>query len=201
VEYRLAPEHPWPSAPDDAEAAARWIADNSGVFNRNFTSMILCGDSAGANLTIVTALALRAKPASLPLIMQFPIYPLTDHSRTYASGTDFADGYGLESVNMDLYIQHLNPDRGHWRASPLLADQAGLPPTLVVTAGLDPLRDHGRAYAAKTLEAGVPTSYIEVPGTIHGFAGFRRAIASAQADLTAVLAVARTMLAEHVTYE
>jgi len=201
VEYRLAPEHPWPSAPDDAEAAARWIADNGALFGRGFTSMILCGDSAGANLTLVTALALREQPASLPLIMQFAIYPLTDHNRTYASGTAFANGYGLDSANMDLYMRHLQPDFQHWRASPLLADQAGLPPTLVVTAALDPLRDQGRAYAVKTLEAGVPTTYIEVPGTIHGFAGFRRVLSSAQADLTAILAVAKTMLAEHMAYE
>jgi acetyl esterase len=194
VEYRLAPEHPWPSAPDDAEAAARWVADNSAAFGRTFSSMILCGDSAGATLTIVTALALRGQPASLPVIMQFPIYPVTDQSRTYASAAAFADGYGLESVNMDLYDQHLKADSAHWRASPLLADQAGLPPTLIVTAALDPLRDQGRAYAARTLAAGVPTSYIEVPGTIHGFASFRRAIPSAQADLTAILGIAKTML-------
>jgi acetyl esterase len=198
VEYRLAPENTWPAAPDDGEAAARWIADNGAVFGRTFTSMILCGDSAGANLAIVTSLALREKPASLPLIMQFPIYPLTDHTRSYPSGEYFADGYGLESVNMELYNQHLAPDVEHWRASPLLADQAGLPPTLVVTAGLDPLRDQGRAYAVKALEAGVPTTYIEVPGTIHGFAGFRRVIPSAQADLTAILAVAKTLLVEHL---
>ncbi len=200
VEYRLAPENPWPSAPDDGEAATRWIADNAAAFERTFTSIILCGDSAGANLAIVTALALRERPAALPLIMQFPIYPLTDHSRTYPSGEAFSDGYGLESVNMDLYIRHLAPDCAHWRASPLLAEQAGLPPTLVVTAALDPLRDQGRAYAVKALEAGVPTTYIEVPGTIHGFAGYRRVIPSAQADLTAILVVAKTLLVEHVAF-
>ncbi len=198
VEYRLAPEHPWPAAPDDAEAAARWIADNGAAFGRTFNSMILCGDSAGANLTIVTALALRERPASLPLIMQFPLYPKVDRGRAYASAADFAEGYGLDLAEMDVFDDHLKADSGHWRASPLLADQAGLPPTLVVTGALDPLRDQGRAYAARTLAAGVPTSYIEVPGTIHGFAGFRGVIPSAQADLAAILGVARTMLHEHL---
>ncbi len=198
VEYRLAPEHRWPAAPDDAEAAVRWIAENGAAFGRAFSSIILCGDSAGANLTIVTALALREQPASLPLVMQMPIYPATDHTRTFPSEQAFSDGYGLESVNMAMYREHLQADSEHWRNSPLLASQEGLPPTLVVTAALDPLRDHGRAYAAKTLEAGVPTSYIEVAGTIHGFATYRRAIPSADADLRAILGVARTMLTEHL---
>jgi acetyl esterase len=196
VEYRLAPENPWPAAPDDAEAAARWIAENGAVFGRTFTSLILCGDSAGGNLTIVTALALRDRPAALRVLMQFPIYPGTDHSRVHESRTKFADGYGLESKNTRLYDIHYAGDRTHWRRSPLLADQAGLPPTLVVTAALDPLRDEGRAYAAKAIEAGVQVTYREIPGTIHGFATYRRLITSAQADLTAILTIAKAMVAE-----
>jgi acetyl esterase len=200
VEYRLAPEYPWPAAPDDAEAAVRWIADNAAAFGRTFTDIVLCGDSAGGNLVIVTALALREQPASLPLLMQFPIYPLTDHSRAYASGKAYADGFGLNSTDMELFNQHFTPDPQHWRASPLLAEQAGLPLTLIVTAALDPLRDQGRAYAARTLEAGVPTSYIELPGTIHGFASYRKLIPSAQADLSAALNIARIMLAENLEH-
>jgi len=196
VEYRLAPEHRWPAAVDDAEAAARWIAANGGALGREFTGLVLCGDSAGGTLTLVTALALRDHQAALPLLMQLALYPKADSSRDYASGRLFADGYGLESLNSAYYDSAYRADRLHWRHSPILAEQAGLPPTLVVTAALDPLRDEGRAWAAKAIEAGVQVTYREVPGTIHGFATYRRAIPSAQADLAALLAVARAMIAE-----
>jgi len=147
VEYRLAPEYPWPAAPDDAEAAARWIAENGDAFDREFTGLIISGDSAGGNLTLVTTLALRDKPAAVPVLMQLPIYPASDRTKTYPSGEMFAEGYGLGSGSVpkeDLY----KADPESWRASPLLADLAGLPPTVLVTASLDPLRDQGRAFAA-----------------------------------------------------
>ncbi|HEX7856513.1 MAG TPA: alpha/beta hydrolase [Sphingobium sp.] len=196
VEYRLAPEHSWPAAPDDAEAAARWIADNGAAFGRTFTGIVLCGDSAGGNLAIVTALALRDRPAALPVLMQFPIYPAVDHSHSYPSRKAFADGYGLESFNMRLYDEHYGADPLNWRCSPILGKQEGLPRTLVVTASLDPLRDDGRAYAAATIAAGVPTTYREMHGTIHGFATYRRLIPSARDDLAAVLGLAKAMLVE-----
>jgi len=196
VEYRLAPENPWPAAPDDAEAASRWIAENGQAFGLSITGLVLCGDSAGANLTIVTALALRDRPAAVPVILQFPIYPRADSSRSYPSMEAFGAGYGLDAEDMAFYGEALRPDNHHWRASPLLADQTGMPPTFVLTAGLDPLRDEGRAYAAKTIAAGVPTTYREASGTIHGFAGFRRAIPSGLADFDAALKIAREMIAE-----
>ena len=197
IDYRLAPENPWPAAPDDAEAATRWIAENGAAFGLKPTSLVLCGDSAGANLTIVTALSLRNRPAALPVLMQFPIYPPTDPLNHYPSDDLFGDGYGLDRSATQWYTQAIKPEPGHWRYSPLLADQTGMPPTLVLTASLDPLRDQGRAYAAKTIAAGVPTTYREAAGTIHGFAGFRRVIPSAQADFVAALTVAHAMIAEH----
>ena len=199
VEYRLAPENPWPAAPDDAEAAARWIAENGAALGRRFTGLILCGDSAGGNLAIVTSLALRDRPAALSVILLLALYPGTHADAPFESKTAFADGYGLEPANMELYRRHLNAEPGHWRASPLLADPTGMPPTLVATASLDPLRDEGRAYAAKSIGAGVPTSYREAVGTIHGFASYRRVIASAQADLTNILSAAAEMIRENVT--
>ncbi|TXC72748.1 alpha/beta hydrolase [Sphingomonas ginsenosidivorax] len=194
VEYRLAPENPWPAAPDDGEAAARWIAQNGAAFGRDFTGLVLCGDSAGGNLAIVTALALRDAPAALPVLLQLAIYPAVDHSREYPSRRAFAEGYGLDSKDTTLFDQHYAADKRHPRNSPLLVDQTGMPPTLVVTASLDPLRDEGRAYAAATTLAGVPTVFHEAVGTIHGFACYRRAIPSAQADLAACLGLARAML-------
>lgn len=196
VEYRLAPEHRWPAAPDDAEAAARWIAQNGPEFGRVFTHLILCGDSAGGTLTAVTAQALADRPADLPLLMQFPIYPKVDSTRRYPSADAFADGYILSSVDMDYYEQAYQADKDSPRHSAVLGDLAKLPPTLVITAGLDPLRDEGRAYAARCAEAGVAVTIRDFPGTVHGFCTFRKAIASAQDDLTRALTIARAMVAE-----
>lgn len=192
VEYRLAPEHPWPAAVDDGEAAARWVAENGKTFGREFTGLILSGDSAGGNLTLVTAQALRDKPAALPLLMQLPIYPATDKSRKYPSGARFSRGYALDISDDDEDFYQADPTSV--RASPLLGDLHGMPPTVMVTAGLDPLRDQGRAYAAKLIEAGVPTVYYEAQGSIHGFAGYRQAIPSAQHDTTAFLQLAKEVL-------
>jgi acetyl esterase len=196
VDYRLAPEHPWPAAPDDAEAAARWVAENGAAFDRQITSLVLCGDSAGGNLTVVTALALRDRPAAVPVILQFAIYPVVDRRGDYPSGKAFSDGYGLNSSDMAFYDEAYRADWRHWRYAPIVADQTGAPPTLIVTGGLDPLRDQGRAYAAKTIAAGVPTTYREFAGVIHGWLGFRRVIPSAQRDFVVVLEIARAMIAE-----
>ena len=197
VEYRLAPENPWPAAPDDGEAATRWIAENGKAFEREFTGLIISGDSAGGNLTLVTTLALRDKPAALPVLMQLPIYPASDRTKTYASEKAFSKGFGLDISDDDEDFYAADPQSV--RASPLLADLAGLPPTVLVTASLDPLLDQGRAFAAKLIEAGVPTTYFEAKGNIHGFATYRKAIPSAQEDTVEFLALAQVML-QQVAY-
>jgi acetyl esterase len=196
VEYRLAPEHKWPAAPDDAEAAARWIAQNGAAFGREFTGLVICGDSAGGTLTLVTTLALRDKPAALPVLLQLPIYPVSDRSKPYPSAADFGDGYGLNTADIAYYDAAYGSDKQHWRASPLLADLSRLPPTLLVTAGFDPLRDEGRAFAAKAILAGVPVTYREYRGTVHGCFTFRKALPSSQEDLICLLAMAREMIAK-----
>ncbi|GGN58062.1 lipase [Novosphingobium indicum] len=196
VEYRLAPENPFPAAVDDGEAAARWVAENGESFGRDFTGLILSGDSAGGNLTLVAAAALRDKPAAVPVVMQIPIYPATDFSRTYPSAEKFAEGYMLDAKSMGQFSAMYEADPQSLKASPLLGDLHGMPPTVLVTASLDPLRDQGRAYAAKLVETGVPTVYYEGQGLIHGFATFRKDIPSAQNDTVAFLKLARTMLDE-----
>lgn len=195
VEYRLAPENKWPAAPEDAEAAARWIAENGAAFGREFTGLVICGDSAGGTLTLVTTLALRDKPAALPVVLQIPIYPVSDRSKPYPSAAAFGEGFGLNTPDIAYYDAAYGSDKNDWRASPLLADLTGLPPTLLVTAGFDPLRDEGRAFAAKAIEAGVQVTYREYRGTIHGCFTFRKSLPSAQADLTVMLGLAREMLA------
>lgn len=196
VDYRLAPEDPFPAAPDDCEAAARWIAAGPDALGLKAASLVLAGDSAGGALTIVTALALRDAPAEIPVIAQWPLYPVVDRAHGYPSFEAFADGYLLSADAMRWFDEAYRPDPEHWRGAPLKAVQTGMPPSLVVTASLDPLRDQGRAYAAALIGAGVATTYRECAGTIHGWANLRRAIPSAGGDLQGCLIVLRAMIAE-----
>lgn len=195
VDYRLAPEHRWPAAPDDCEAAARWLATSPAELDRSVTSLVLCGDSAGGNLAIVTAMALRDAPAAIPVIVQAPLYPAADMSREYPSFDEYAEGYLLTRDTMRWFADAYAADLPHARTSPLAHDLAGMPPAVVLTAGLDPIRDQGRAYAAALIQAGVPTVFQEAAGNIHGFLNLRRAIPSSQGDLAAFLAALKTTIA------
>lgn len=197
IDYRLAPEHRWPAAPDDCETAARWIAAQGDLFGRTCDSMVLAGDSAGGTLTIVTAMALRDAPAALPVIATWPLYPAVDLRRRYPSTERLGEGYFLTLDTLRWFNEGYMPDFGHWRASPRLGSQAGMPPALIVAASLDPLLDQGRAYAIACIEAGVPVVYRETQGTIHGWLTLRKAIPSGEADLQGCLAALRTMIEEY----
>jgi acetyl esterase/lipase len=194
VDYRLAPEHPWPAGVEDAIAAARWAAESPEALGREVTGLVLAGDSAGGNFTIVVALALRDEPAKVPVLAQWPIYPAADPGKGYPSRTDFGEGYLLTELSIDYYDECYRADPQDWRYAPLVKSQAGLPPTLVVTAGLDPIRDQGRAYAAACVEAGVPTVFREAEGNIHGFINLRKAIPSAADDIRDCVAALKLLL-------
>ena len=197
VDYRLAPEHPWPAGPEDAIAAARWLATSPAELGRQVTGLVTCGDSAGGNFAIVVGLALRDDPAAVPVIAQWPIYPAADPAKGgYPSFTDFGEGYLLTRDGMRWFDTCYAPEAKDWRYSPLVKSQAGMPPTLVLTASLDPIRDQGRAYAAACIEAGVPTVFREAQGNIHGFINLRKAIPSSEEDVRGAVQVLKLMVGE-----
>lgn len=195
VDYRLAPEHPFPAAPEDCEAAARWLAQSGKALGLDITGLVLTGDSAGGNLTIVVSQALSAEPAAVPVIAQAPLYPLVDSTQTDGSFAQFAEGYLLTADAMKWFGDHYAATPGDPRNDCILGDLAGLPPTLLVTAGLDPLRDQGRDFAARLINAGVDVTYMEMRGTIHGFICLRKGIPSGQADCDAIFRAMKSMLA------
>ncbi|MDB5695552.1 MAG: lipase [Sphingomonas bacterium] len=196
VDYRLSPEAKWPAAPDDAEAAARWVADSPAELGRKVTGLVLMGDSAGGTLTIVAALDLRDRPAAVPVLVQAPIYPAADLGGDYPSYEQFGTGHLLTAESMDWFADCYAADLQHQRGSPLNADLAGMPPAVIVTASLDPIRDQGRAYAGALIAAGVPVTYREAVGTVHGFITLRRAIPSAAGDVAGYLAAVRAAVTE-----
>ena len=172
VDYRLAPEHPFPAAVDDALAATRWIRQQAASLRIDPARMAVGGDSAGGNLAAVVALAAR-DAGDLPLAFQLLVYPATDQRRGAPSHTSNGQGYLLTRESMDYYHRHYLGGPEHdmdWRASPLLAaNHAGLPPAFVLTAGYDPLRDEGLQYAQKLSEAGTRTALVCFERQIHGF--------------------------------
>lgn len=198
VDYRMAPEHVWPAAPDDCEAAARWVASSPAELGRQVTALTLAGDSAGGNLTIVTALTLRDAPAAVPVIAQLPIYPATDLGTEFESARLFADGYLLTQDSMEWFAMHYAADLSHPKASPGVVSQAGMPPAVVVTAGLDPIRDQGRLYAQLLARDGIDHVFMECRGTIHGFICLRKGVPSSAGDIDALLLAFRDLVAKQL---
>jgi len=183
VDYRLAPEHKFPAAADDAWVATRWVVDHAAELGLDGARLAVGGDSAGGNLAAVVAL--MARDDGGPAIrQQVLIYPVTDVMRETRSYADFADGYMLTRDSMRWFVAHYlrsKDDARDWRVSPLRAPSlAGLPPALIVTAGFDPLRDEGEMYAGRLRDAGVMVDYVCYGGMVHGFAGMGKLIDTAQ---------------------
>lgn len=174
VEYRLAPEHPFPAAAEDAFTAFRFAARNAEKLGADSSAIAIGGDSAGANLAAsVCVQALRKGPRP---VFQLLFYPATDMTTHRRSRDVFADGFFLTDDDMTWFIDHYCPDlaqRGDPRLSVLLADDLrGLPPAYVATAGFDPLRDEGNAFADRLRDAGVPVVKRQHDDLIHGFVSF-----------------------------
>ena len=172
VDYRLAPEHRYPAAADDAYAATAWAAEHAAELGGDPSRLVVAGDSAGGNLAAVTAL--RARDSGGPaLALQVLIYPVTDVGQDTGSYQENAEGFFLTAAHMRWYWGcYLGPGgdgRGPY-ASPLRAvNLGGLPPAVVLTADCDPLRDEGNAYAERLRAAGVPVTANCYPGMFHGF--------------------------------
>ncbi len=171
LDYRLAPEHPFPAALEDAVTATRWAHANAAALGCRADRLAIGGDSAGGNLAAVVA-----QLAPVPLVYQLLVYPVTDCTRAHPSYAENADGPFLTREGMGWFIDHyLSGGQGRPddpRVSPLFASDtavAATPPALVITAEFDPLRDEGDAYAARLAALGVPASHVRMSGMFHGF--------------------------------
>ena len=195
VDYRLAPEHRYPAAADDAYRSVTWAYAHGGRLGAG--QLAVGGSSAGGNIAAVAALRARDQGGP-PLAAQLLHVPVTDHDMNTASYRRFATGYGLTRAGMTWYWGHYAPDpirRGEPDASPLRArDLSGLAPAVVVTAECDPLRDEGRAYAERLRAANVPTRSLEYPGMVHGFMGWASAVPTARRAFDEIGAELRALL-------
>jgi acetyl esterase len=197
VDYRLAPEHRFPAAVDDSIAALRWVRREAAALGIDPARVAVGGDSAGGNLAAVVALAAR-EAGDAPPAFQLLIYPATDQHRSAPSHRTNGQGYLLTTDTMAYFTDHYIPDRAHyadWRASPLLhPDLSGLPPALVLTAGYDPLRDEGLAYAQRLTEAGNRATHLSFERQIHGFILMGKVLDEANAAVQLCAAALRQAL-------
>ncbi|ATL25924.1 alpha/beta hydrolase [Streptomyces formicae] len=196
VAYRLAPEHRFPAAADDAYAALCWCAREVASLGGDPGALVTAGDSSGGGLATVAAL--RARDRGGPEVaLQVLIYPVLDAGEDTPSYRENAEGYFLTAAHMRwFWQQYLGPDGdgAHPHASPLGAELTGLPPAHLVTAGCDPLCDEGVAYARRLRAAGVPVTHGHHPRMFHGFLGFPGLLSEAETAVTAVAeAIASTV--------
>jgi acetyl esterase len=195
VDYRLAPEHKFPAAVDDAITATSWIAANAKQLSIDAQRLMVGGDSAGGNLAAVVSLDARDKGG--PAIAgQVLVYPATEFARTHASHREPETSILLTHSVIGWFADHYigDADRTDWRASPARAKTlAGLPPAYVLTAGADPLRDEGDEYAARLKQAGVAVAYKHFPGQFHGFFTMGKLLKQADVAVTDIAIWLKTL--------
>ncbi len=198
IDYRLAPEHPFPEPLEDAHAAFDWAVAHASELGADSARIAVGGDSAGGNMATVVCQMARAGGGPLPS-MQLLIYPPTDAIETWRSRELFSEGFLLTVADMDWFQESYLPNRADDadpRASVFrAADLSGLPPAYVLTAGFDPLRDEGEAYAARMQEAGVQVALCRYPGLIHSFANLTAVSRSARAAMLEAAGALRMGLA------
>jgi len=196
VDYRLAPEHPFPAAVDDAFAVTAFVASRAADFGVDPARIAVGGDSAGGNLA--TVVALRARDSGGPsLAFQLLVYPLVDFTDESPSMREYGSGHFLTTELMDYFADHYLPrpiDRRQAWASPLHANLKQLPPALVLTAECDPLRDQGEAFAQRLQEAGVPTVLKRYDGMFHPFLSLAGVIDGGQTAIADAAAALRSAL-------
>lgn len=188
LDYRLAPEHPFPAALDDAIAALGWVQSHATELQVDPARIAMGGDSAGGNLTAATCHELRRTGRQLPAA-QLLIYPAVDMHNLAPSRTTYATGYFLNRELIDMFVTAYVPSpemTADPRVSPLLAtDFAGQPPALLLTAGFDPLQDEGQAYGRKLLDAGCKVTFVHFATQIHGVFGMAGAVADGKRAIAA----------------
>lgn len=199
VDYRLAPEHPFPAAVDDAYAGLVWAHANARSLGGDPERLAVAGDSAGGNLAAVVAVLARDRRGPR-ISQQILIYPATDSAHlTTESHRNFAQGYYLTKSYIEKFREMYVPDKGSWsdpRVSPLLTRELrGLPPALVITAQFDPLRDEGEAYAQRLRESGVGVRIRRFAGLIHGFLSMDRLFPQVQEAVELIAAEMKKHLA------
>jgi acetyl esterase len=191
VDYRLAPEHRYPAAPEDCYAGLQWVAANASRLGADAKRLAVGGDSAGGNLSAVVCQMARDRRGP-SIRFQLLVYPVTDADFSRRSYVDNAEGYLLTTASMHWFWDHYVPNRAQRAepyASPLrAADLSGLPPAWVCTAEFDPLRDEGEAYAKRLQQAGVSTTLTRFDGLIHGFISMGLVAPRAQAAVDEALA-------------
>jgi acetyl esterase len=189
VDYRLAPEHKFPAAADDAITATKWVADNARKLGVDASQLLVGGDSAGGNLAAVVALDAR-DGGGPKLAGQVLVYPATDFAMKHPSHSEPDTSILLTHSVIKWFCNHyINgaADIDDWKASPARAKTlADLPPAYVLTAGADPLRDEGADYAARLKEAGVPVTYRHFPGQFHGFFTMGKLLQQANVAVTEI---------------
>jgi acetyl esterase/lipase len=199
MEYRLAPEHKFPAAPEDCYAAICWVAANAVAIGGDPRRIAIGGDSAGGNLTAVVAQMARDRGGPA-LVYQLLVYPVTNYGYDTASYRENAEGYLLTKDAIVWFWNHYlrsATDGNNPLASPLQAnDLHGLPPAMVLTAEFDPLRDEGEAYAIRLQEAGVPVTLKRYAGTIHGFFSLGAVLDQGKQAMADAAAALRTIFAK-----